>query len=81
MNNACGDSGGVLPDGFDATPPSEKEQVTAFCGGCQYFDSHPLGGGGDCQKGHDPQKRTAENRCPDRVLLPISGGPQFDMSE
>lgn len=81
MNNLPGNSHAVLPDGFDGTPPSENERVTAFCGGCQYFDGHPLGGGGDCQKGHDPRKQAARDHCPDRVLMPVSGGPQFDMSE
>ena len=71
----------VLPEDFKGNPPSEKEQVTSFCGGCQYFETHPLGGGGECHKGHDPQERARARSCPDRVLIPVSGGPLFDMSE
>lgn len=81
FNNPRPSSPSVLPEDFQATPPSEKERVTAFCGACQHFETHPLGGGGECHKGHDPQERADAGSCPDRLPSAVSGGPLFDMSE
>lgn len=62
-------------------PPSDRERVTAFCGGCVHFEIWALGGGGDCQRGHDVVARAKAGHCPDRTA-PIRGsGPAFDLSE
>lgn len=71
----------MLPKDFAGRAVSTADRVLAFCGDCPFFEVHPLGGGGECHKGHDCRARAAAEECPDRRGSVRSKGPLFDLSE